>query len=162
MRCYHKAWFPASTKCPDTNATQGSYRQAAEQSGPGYDPALVQIGTESGGQEILQRLGRLGVDYDGLLLSSINRAIRVVSFVDQRPEQTDTSPLVGAFGSPELAGTLPESVAVCGPSLREQGREIYSILNAEINYAAEKKRVAMVPCVMRRAHAQSAPNNIPG
>ena len=57
--------------------------------------------------------------------------------------------LVGAFGNPELAGMLPENVGVCGPIAWELGREIYSILTAEVNYASAKKRMSIVPCVLR-------------
>ena len=139
-----------------------SYRQAAERAGPGYDPALVQMGEESGGEEIVRRLGHLGVDYDALFLSSIDRAVRALSFPNLVPEQVNLPRLVGAFGSPELAGTLPENVGVCGPSVRELGREIYSILNAEVSYAAAKKRVSIVPCVMRAARMRSVAHGISG
>ena len=128
-----------------------AYRHAAERTGPGYDPALVQIGEDCGGEEIVQRLGHLGVDYDGLLLCSIDRAIRVLSYSSLVPEQTTSPRLVGAFGSPELAGMLPDNVCVCGASLNQLGREIYAILTAEVKYAAVKKRVSIVPCFLRRA-----------
>jgi DNA-binding LacI/PurR family transcriptional regulator len=125
------------------------YRQSAERSESGYDPALVQIGEESRGQDIVGRLSYLGIDYDALLFGSIERTIRALSFLNLMPEKVRKALLMGAFGSLSLAGMLPENVGVCGPNLWELGREIYSILAAEINYAAVKKRVSILPCVHR-------------
>jgi hypothetical protein len=50
-----------------------------------------------------------------------------------------------------LAGQLPENMRIYGPSLSDIGREIYSILAAEVSYAVAKKRVSIVPCVLRGA-----------
>ena len=125
------------------------YRQSAERSESGYDPALVQITEESLGQDVVGRLSYLGIDYDALLFGSIERTIRALSFWNMMPENGRKELLMGSYGSISLAGMVPENVGVCGPNLLKLGREIYSILAAEINYAAVKKRVSIIPCAHR-------------
>ena len=126
-----------------------AYRQAIETLGLDYDPALVQVGAETGGQEIFHRLGHLGVRYDGLFLASAGRASRALPYLALADPFVADNGLVGVIGPWEVTADLPGEITACGPKCADTGRAIYQIISAEIAYAAKRKRTQIVPCYLR-------------
>jgi len=127
----------------------GAYRDYLTDLGLEYDPALVQIGEETSGAEIIHRLGELGVDYDAILIGSRGRALRALPYLRSAERGSREKRLVGAFVPLDGADDLLGPVMISGPRFADVGKAIYQTLAAEINYSAARKRTIIVPCGMR-------------
>ena len=123
-----------------------AYKQSIEKLHLPYDPALVQIGEETSGEQIVQRLGQLGVRYDAMILGSPARAIRALPCL--RPQNRDLRHdcLVAVLGMIECAAELPDDVIVCGARVSDIADALYRTIAAEINYRTGAKRHVVVPC----------------
>ena len=122
-----------------------AYKRALAELDIAYDPSLVQIGEESDGREIIERLGRLGISYDAILLGSSNRALRTMPYLRAAGEGVRNKNLIGIYSPVEYARSFPDDVTICGSPLADIAKATYELLAKEINYTQSKKQNLIVP-----------------
>ncbi len=126
-----------------------SYRQAIDRLGLEYDPSLVQIGLEAPGVEIIERLGRLGIQYDAILLGSAARASRVLPYLIPPGRQVSRDRYIGVYGPVEWAREFPASVTVAGSSYAKVAEAAYLVLADELRYARKHRQHIVIPSEIR-------------
>lgn len=116
-----------------------------------YDPALVHIGQDAIGSKIIASLGRLGVQYDGIILGSLSQAIRALPLLPPLDRQHHRMRSICVYGAPDIPMDWLSEMAVVGPKCRDMARALYDVICAEVNHQAKKKKHVIVPASITEA-----------
>jgi DNA-binding LacI/PurR family transcriptional regulator len=128
-----------------------AYRHWIDRLGLSYDPALAQFGEDATGDEIFHTLGRLGVQHDGIILSSPSRALRALPFLPPSFKGPHAIRPVGVLGAPDSARDWISDMAISGARCRDTAKAIYDILGGEFNYQTKQKKHVILPSTLVEA-----------
>lgn len=119
-----------------------TYRQWLDEHGKPFRPELVQVcAEEEAGVEMLMRFQSLGVDFDGVLFSSVGLARLIISVMDYE-QQAHGRPLpflATIATADEHRGVMRHS-AVCACPVEEFAHALYQLLASGINNPQRKPR----------------------
>lgn len=116
-----------------------------------YDPALVHIGQDAIGAKIIASLGRLGVQYDGIILGSLSQAIRALPLLPPLERQHHRMRSIGVYGAPDVPMDWLSEMAVFGAKCRDVAKALYEVICAEVNHQTKKKKHVIVPASLTEA-----------
>lgn len=128
-----------------------AYRHWVDRLNLEFDPALVQFGEDATGAEIFSALGRLGVRHDGIILASVSRAARALSFLPPPNRGANRMRNIAVIGATDASTDWLSDMAVAGPGCRDMAVALYEVVSAELNYRAKKKRHVIVPTALVEA-----------
>lgn len=113
-----------------------------------YDPSLVHIGQDAIGAKIIASLGRLGVQYDGIILGSLSQAIRALPLLPPVDREKHRMRSIGVIGAPDASMDWLSDMAIVGAKCRDVAKTIYDIICSEVNHQTKKKKHILVPSVL--------------
>lgn len=128
-----------------------AYRKWVDRLGLEFEPALVQFGEDATGSEIVAALGRLGVQHDGLILTSVSRAIRALPYLPPSKAGSHRIRSIGVLGAPDGCSDWLSDMAISGARCSEIARAIYEIISAELNYQTKRKKEIILPSTLVEA-----------